>query len=185
MVRRDGGQRLQAAGDASGPRPRSIASGAEHAIATRRLRPNCESRDAVSPATGCWAPRTMATPSSAASGWSTTGARSPPSNPVSPSSSQSAATIAAPSMPSFRRRLRSAPRDRGGRRSRPVAGKTAGRASDQRLVGDRHGRTGTGLLDFRHFWREVPDSLHIGAYPCISAPNTRDLANHESPANGV
>jgi hypothetical protein len=30
-----------------------------------------------------------------------------------------------------------------------------------------HEATGTGLLDFRHFWREVPDSLHIHAYPCI------------------
>jgi hypothetical protein len=42
---------------------------------------------------------------------------------------------------------------------------------------------GTGLLDFRHFWREVPDSLHIRAYPCISALNIGDLANYESPAN--
>jgi len=45
--------------------------------------------------------------------------------------------------------------------------------------------TGTGLLDFRHFWREVPESLHIRAYPFISALNIRDLANYESPANGV
>jgi len=45
--------------------------------------------------------------------------------------------------------------------------------------------TGTGLLNFRHFSPEVPDSLHIGAYPFISAPNIRDLTNHERPANGV
>jgi hypothetical protein len=36
---------------------------------------------------------------------------------------------------------------------------------------------------FRHFWREVPDSLHIHAYPCISALNLHDFSNHESPAN--
>jgi hypothetical protein len=29
----------------------------------------------------------------------------------------------------------------------------------------------------------VPDSLHIGAYPRISAPDIRDLANYESPAS--
>jgi hypothetical protein len=28
----------------------------------------------------------------------------------------------------------------------------------------------------------VPDSLHINAYPFISALNIHDLANHESPA---
>jgi len=42
---------------------------------------------------------------------------------------------------------------------------------------------GTATADFRHFWREVPDSPHIGAYSFISALNIRDLANSESPAN--
>jgi len=44
---------------------------------------------------------------------------------------------------------------------------------------------GTATADFRHFWREVPDSLHIRAYPFVSALNIHDLANYESPANGV
>jgi hypothetical protein len=51
--------------------------------------------------------------------------------------------------------------------------------------GGRRRAIGTGLLDFRHFSPEVPDSLHIRAYPFISALNIRDLANYESPANGV
>jgi hypothetical protein len=103
MVRRDGGQGLHAAGDASGCGRDRIVSGVGHARATRRLRTNCESRAAGSPATGCWAPRTAATRSSAASGWLMTGARSLPSNSASPSSSRSVVTIAAPSTPSFRR----------------------------------------------------------------------------------
>lgn len=56
----------------------------------------------------------------------------------------------------------------------------------QRLAPEReHGATGTGPRDFRHFWREVPDSLHIYAYPFISALNIHDLADDESPANGL
>jgi hypothetical protein len=31
----------------------------------------------------------------------------------------------------------------------------------------------------------VPDSLHIHAYPFISALNIPDFVNHESPANGL
>jgi hypothetical protein len=38
-------------------------------------------------------------------------------------------------------------------------------------------------LDFGHFWSEVPETLHIGAYSCIFTLATRGTINLESPAN--
>lgn len=72
----------------------------------------------------------VVTRGTAASYWSTTGESSQLSNPASPLSSQSAVTMVAPFMPSFRRRSRSARWGGDARRSHPAAERAAGRASD-------------------------------------------------------
>jgi hypothetical protein len=41
----------------------------------------------------------------------------------------------------------------------------------------------TGIVDFGHFWPEVPETPHIGAHPRVSAAVSADRATRKSPAN--
>jgi hypothetical protein len=42
---------------------------------------------------------------------------------------------------------------------------------------------GTALVDFGHFWPEVPETLHISAHPRISTAASASCAIRKSPAN--
>jgi hypothetical protein len=47
----------------------------------------------------------------------------------------------------------------------------------------RPGPIETVSLGFGHFWPEVPETLHIGAHPCIFMWNWRHSVDHKRPAN--